>query len=96
MRLSNGTAEKEATHYSMFLRASVSPQLSEAAISIGKARMGRFLHGGQKGLPEQQERACDALGKAEKQTHQNPNQESPGLRLPWQPAAGSQPGTQPL
>lgn len=58
-----------------------------------KARRGRFLHGGWEGLSEQH---SGALGKAEKQTHQNPNQESPELRLPWQPTAGSQPGAQPL
>lgn len=96
VRLSKGTTGKETAHYPMFLRTTVSPQLSEAVISICKARMGRFLYGGQEGLPEQQERACDALGKAEKQKHQNPNQESPGPGLPWQPAAGSQPGTQTL
>lgn len=31
-----------------------------------------------------------ALGKADKQMHQNPNQEGPELGLPWQPAEGSQ------
>lgn len=30
------------------------------------------------------------LGKADKQIHQNPNQEGPEPGLPWQPAAGSQ------
>lgn len=36
------------------------------------------------------------MGKAEKQTHQNPNQESPEQGLLWQPAAGSQTGAKPL
>lgn len=42
------------------------------------------------------EPAFGALGKTEKQTHQNPNQESPELGLPWELAAGFQPGMKPL
>lgn len=37
------------------LWASVLPELSEAKISIRKAKRRRFLHGGWEGLPEQQE-----------------------------------------